>query len=106
MRYLTVDVYRPADGHDCTNDGVSATATELFVECPNGNIDEDETEPHLRFRVDDRGGGYLALRPTHPPEGSEKLCGPMYGGNLAASSDSRLRGPFHIHDRFETPSRY
>ena len=62
-----------------------------------------EEEKNLIFIPEQRGADYWALKPLFQPVG---LVGPMAGGNLAYSSDSRCKYVFHIHDRFETQQTY
>jgi len=60
----------------------------------------DRLPTDLLFYPEHRGGNYYAARPEVLKPG---LCGPMDGGALAATSDSRANGIiYHIHDRFET----
>lgn len=52
------------------------------------------------------------LRIAVPIDKPEGLVGPMFGGNFVYTSDSRFReltrmdGPIHVHDRFETREQY
>ena len=61
---------------DCTNGGISSKTKTLYIPCEDG--------------------------PTKP----KGMVGPMAGGNLAYSSDSRVKRVYHIHDRFETQEMY
>jgi hypothetical protein len=110
QHYLPVFVYRQVEINertgetelvDCTNGGVSSRVDMLYVECDTGHVTDPPDE--LKFRVERRSPTYLAIVPVHQPEG---LVGPICGGNLATTSDSRLDGIFHIHDRFDTQELY
>lgn len=108
MRYLPVSVYR--SGTDCTNGGVSAETDTIYVKCPRGNYSREDVPVHLRFVAEQRGPEYWAVKPEVPHQHGERLegsmIGPMAGGNIAYTTDSRLRPTFHIHDRFETQEQY
>lgn len=102
LRGLLVEVYKPADGHDCTNNGKSSTVKNILL-CGQ-DIPElfEETEERPAFRLVKRnlqGGEYLHVEPWKRPTGN----GWMYGGNIADTSDSRKpwKYPVHIHDRQE-----
>lgn len=104
MRYLPVSVYRT--NADCTNGGVSAEADTIYVRCSRGNYSTDEVPEHLRFVPEQRGENYWAVKPEIPYQHGKPLTvsyrGPMAGGNIAYTTDSRLQQTFHIHDRYET----
>jgi hypothetical protein len=99
---LIIEVYTPADGHDCTNNGISSKVKRLLL-C-GANIPEIFTASAdcPPFRLVKRnlfGSEYLHVEPWERPTGS----GWMYGGNIADTSDSRKpwKYPVHIHDRQE-----
>jgi hypothetical protein len=110
-RLLPFHVYRTRyanwnDGAecDCTNGGVSAKNHTLYVPNPRGHFKVSEVDANLIFLPEHRGGNYHALVPYVEREG---MCGPMAGGNLAATTDSRGGGMiYHVHDRFETWADY
>lgn len=86
---------------DCTNGGVSGgEAKDVYIPCESGPFTAFKVDQSLILFPEQRGNEYWALKPAHTPKG---MCGPMSGGNLAYSSDSRVRRVYHIHDRFETP---
>lgn len=111
MKLLPLQVYRTryemldnGAESDCTNGGVSAKHHTVYVICPEGHVDSDKVDPSLIFKPEHRGGNYWALIPTVTKPG---MCGPMDGGNLAETCDSRGKGIiYHIHDRFETWEQY
>jgi hypothetical protein len=103
MKYLPAPVYRCAAWGDCSNDGISRLESLIFIQCAEGNTEECNVPERLRFRQEDRGNGYLAAIPLGKRPG---MVGPSDGGNLACTSDSRLRGVYHIHDRWETQAQY
>jgi len=104
-RYLILEVYRGAHGHDCTLGGISGKVPDVFVVHPEGPWDMDSVrnsaERHgyrgdptdLIFTAEQRGPDYWALKPVN-------ARGPVaFGGNLAYSSDSRAPHAYRIHDR-------
>jgi len=99
-RYTRAAVFRNTLG-DCTNGGVTATNSTVFIIDEEGQTLKREPDPSLVFRSQDRGGGYMALIPVHVPE--DKV-GPMFGGNLAISDRSHII--YRVHDRFETVEQY
>ena len=69
------------------------------------------------YHVGETLPGYTVLYPATDPAGrpmkpdTKEFAGPMFSGNYAAGSDSRIRGfagvrPIPIHDRFETWPEY
>lgn len=100
---LLVSVYRNAEIGDCTNGGLSAKHDALCVVNMEGPFEPSEKYPAFEL-VPSAVSGYH-LEPVDKPEG---MCGPMCGGNLASTSDSRFRAggnrldALRIHDRFES----
>lgn len=111
--FIPVDVFRPADGKDCTLGGASSKWNELYLVHPGVEDKEilaycaEELEsPERFFRVLERdvfGKTYRCLVPCINPYGYHY----MFGSNLAYASDSRFREfsfseyPLTIHDRHE-----
>lgn len=99
-----MDVYRSADGTDCTAHGESSRAVrilavvdgELFPE-PGPFKPEDGEKLGMPVFVVGEAGGRFHLRPE---SAGDAWC--MFGGNFAYSCDSRTpQFPVHIHDRIE-----
>lgn len=97
---LPINVYRFPLG-DCTAGGISSTTDTIYIPCEDcpwlaigSGIDQN-----LILVPEQRGPHYWAVKPadSNRPE----FNGPMAGGNLAYSSDSRCKYVYHIHDRFE-----
>ena len=120
MRAISASVYRchwNDEDYDPTNGGASGRYDRILVVCPYGPDEVDGTEDNLFKAVSHKNsfGKTVVLEPYNQPEG---MCGPMFGGNYAASSDSRFcrtieseyGGDFYgavpIHDRFETWALY
>lgn len=80
--------------------GITDSVRSIYIPCSEGPYLFEEIDPTLIFISEQRGQEYWALKPLIQPEG---MIGPMAGGNLAYSSDSRCDRVYHIHDRFETP---
>lgn len=127
-------VYRPADGNDYTNGGISGQVTRLTVTGirysygfdsttklthPKDEITElprdmqvfapSENAPEVILVIRDNGiVRWLHLEPATPAPGDQTPY--MAGGNLATTSDSRwseLAGqPVEIHDRSDSWALY
>lgn len=76
----------------------------IYIPCETGPTRyKDIDRKDLIFLEEQRSADYWALVPNIQ---TEKAIGPMSGGNIAYSSDSRCRKVYHIHDRFETQAQY
>lgn len=97
---LMVDVFRAADGADCTNGGVSSKFEHfiLTVEGSEGPFEPREDRPELVLTK----GPYNSIRAV-PRELLEEKVWFMFGGNFCFSSDSRFPSdqPIKIFDRVE-----
>ena len=108
MKYkgLSVFVYRNTLG-DCTNNGISCKQDRLILVGPGcGEVFEgDETNTIVVKTKIFSGKSYTYAEPAEQPKG---MAGPMFGGNFAFTSDSRMpnHAPIPIHDRFETWETY
>lgn len=96
---LSVLIYKFPLG-DCTNGGISGGDTkDVYIPCPDGPY--NALSPHVNQRLilipEQRSQNYWSLQDVFEQKG---MIGPMSGGNLAYSSDSRCRVVYHIHDRF------
>lgn len=88
-RALRLEVYRAADGRDCTSGGISGRVRELLVPCAEGPVDYDpENPPENLCAVKSREvAGVLTLRLV-PASLSGRWT--MFGGNYATTGDSRF----------------
>jgi hypothetical protein len=105
---LTVYVYRDQSLGDCTNNGISNRYSRLCVENIDGPCEPSASIPAVRLEQHQRG--CLRIVPVAERDAYRWL---MFGGNFAATSDSRfgqkceelLGHPFYgavkIHDRIE-----
>ena len=59
----------------------------------------DEVEREQVVIGEQRGADYYAVKQV---DERPDMCGPMDGGNLATSCDSRVRKIYHVHDRYDT----
>ena len=111
MKALTLDVYRPAAGYDCTNNGVSSRFKKLLLVCPEGFLEIDESNPPENLvrlvRRELFGEVVYHIEPAVSPDPGN--VGWMAGGNFAHTCDSRLSrmapgfcGALSVHDRQET----
>lgn len=111
---LRVNVYRAADGRDCTNGGISAKATCLCVVNIDGPFKPDYSTPAAILTTNQFGDPILKpARKGFEEEWEVEPVWFMFGGNYAASSDSRFScalssimgipfyGAIPIHDRHE-----
>lgn len=83
--------------------GITDTVRDIYIPSATGNHKFSELDKSLIFLPEQRGTNYFALKPLMQPT---DLVGPMAGGNLAYSSDSRCPVVYHIHDRYETQQQY
>lgn len=110
MKCISISVYRNAEGYDCTNGGISSIYKDILIPHEEGWISVDENNPPENLcKVVYRelwGKTYLHIEPWKGPE----HLGWMFGGNYAATSDSRFHEiseyPLPIHDRQETQKMY
>lgn len=110
---LRVEVYtsRLSRDYNTSNDGLSARFTEVTVVNAEGPYEPTDDAPGVRLEP-----GPLGTIRAVPVDGggSEKPCGPMFGGAYIATSDSRfgdavaqvlgrrLYGAIALHDRYES----
>ena len=104
---LIVSVYKDGSGYDCTNNGVTNRADYLCVVNVDGPFEPDPTRPAVCLEP----GVFPGTAVITPVE--VKGQSRMFGGNYAASSDSRwcraveqiTGNPFYgavpVHDRVE-----
>jgi len=104
LKGLIISVYRDADGHDCTNNGISSKFTRFLLagEGIPEIFEASEDCPPVRLvkrSIYPNEPDYLHVEPWERPTGS----GWMYGGNHCYTSDSRFPNhyPLKIHDRQE-----
>lgn len=110
MKCISINVYRDAQGYDCTNGGISSIYKDILIPHEEGWISVDENNPPENLcKVVRRtlwGKEYLHIEPVK----KATEIGYMFGGNYAASSDSRFHEiseyPLPIHDRQETQKMY
>jgi hypothetical protein len=112
---LIVEVYRGARGHDCTNHGISSRYDELCLMNVDGPFEPNELNVAPAW-LDSHYPGCARIIPAIKKNGVWVPYpeSPMYGGNVACTSDSRFSeavekllghnwyGAVKIHDRFET----
>lgn len=102
-RFLPLNVYQFPLGN-CGGITDTLTKESIYIPCPDGHVTyEHINNKDLIFTVEQRGPEYWCIKQVNQPKG---LVGPMFGGNLAYSSDSRCRKVYFIHDRFETQQQY
>lgn len=102
-RFLSLNVFQFPLG-DCGGITDKLDNESIYIPCETGNISfEDIDDPELIFIPEQRSEEYWCLKPLFQETG---VVGPMAGGNLAYSSDSRCKRVYHIHDRFETQETY
>lgn len=99
---MPLNVYRTTLG-DCTANGVSSKFDTIYIPCEEGFMMSDKVNQEQILYPEKRGENYWCVKPLTTPA---NCVGPMAGGNLAYSSDSRIKHVYHIHDRFETQQTY
>lgn len=102
-RFLSLNVYQFPLG-DCGGITDTIKRESIYIPCEKGNVSFDKIKNQdLIFTEEKRGEEYWCLKPVNRPNG---MLGPMAGGNIAYSSDSRCKRIYHIHDRFESQEQY
>jgi hypothetical protein len=111
MKGMIVNVYRSSRLGDCSCNGVSSRHEELTIVGPGIPEVFNVTSDRPPMKLETHYRGIVRLVPLEPPPSGSS--GPMFGGNYAATSDSRITAaiermtgnPFHgaicIHDRYE-----
>lgn len=116
---LILTVYRHSHGMDCSAGGISSKFTEFTVINCEGPFEPAPDRPPVLLEAHVPGcvrivpAGEDGKRLNMPED--DNACGPMFGGNYAATSDSRFGekirfllggakfyGAVAIHDRYET----
>lgn len=100
VRWLSVQVYRPADFPDCTRGGVSSRHSKLYVPHLKGNHEAPPEGERLVLSVK------AGVRNFVPFAIADSGRWSMFGGNFVWSSDARFRDwygdvPLPVHDRLE-----
>lgn len=104
---MRLDVYKSADGSDCSNNGVTSNVTEvilvgkdvpeIFEVKPEDTVLEIRTQP----------SGHVYALPVYDEADDRNGMWHMCGGNFVYSCDSRVGaltndgGPIPVHDRIE-----
>ena len=109
MRALFLEIFKSHFG-DCSNNGISSRFREIFLTCPEGNIEVDEDNPPENLcklvKRDFGFGTHMHVEPVAKPNG----VGWMAGGTVVYTCDSRFRRmseyPLVLHDRTETQKEY
>ena len=103
-RFLSLYVYKFPLGN-CGGITDELGRQPIYIPNPEGpfTYDKFKEDEHRIFIPEQRGPNYWALIPLQQPIG---LVGPMAGGNLAHTSDSRDSRVYNIHDRFESQETY
>ena len=83
---MIVSVYKPADGTDCTNRGLSSYNYDLCVVNVEGPFEPSKTAPAVKLVK----GPFDTARLV-PVGLIENNIQPIFGGNYGATSDSRFR---------------
>jgi hypothetical protein len=129
---LRVSVYRQAENeysrrwpNDATNGGITSRYADLCVVNVPGPFQPDDDTPAVMLVKGNIGGtailvpAILVGEDVWVPKGqTQELCGPMAGGNYAATSDGRfgqaveaiaghrMYAAIPVHDRYETWEQY
>lgn len=102
-RFLSLCIYKFPLGK-CGGVTDEDDVKTIYVLNEEGNHKfKDIEDKRLVFYPEQRGEEYWAIKPMVAPV---DMHGPMSGGNLAYSSDSRCKRVYHVHDRFETDETF
>lgn len=104
VRVLRCEVFKSHFG-DCSNGGISSKYNEVYLICPEGNMEVDADNPRLVELVKRELGGekHWYIKPYETD--TKKWW--MFGGTFIYSSDSRFREycetdtAMKFHDRHE-----
>jgi len=106
IKGMLVFVYRNADSYDCTNGGMSSKVNQ-FVVVGEGlpEIFSPSSRAPLAYLFPGHVKNSWRIVPDDA-RNTEKMCGPMAGGNFAGTSDGRWHSIVgselvSIHDRWE-----
>lgn len=102
-KVMPIDVYRSPKIGNCTNGGISGKVDTLYLIHKQGFLDADKVPREQVVIEEQRGPNYFAVKQIDEPD---RGIGPMDGGNLAYSCDSRIAKVYHVHDRFESVAEY
>jgi hypothetical protein len=118
---LTLEIYRNSFG-DCTNNGITSNHTGVTLVNADGPFEPTAKHPAVMLVKGPLGDPTLVpavwAAGEWVPEKRVDMCGPMAGGNYAATSDSRfgeairkvcgrkMYAALPVHDRFETWAQY
>ena len=115
IKALFVEVFSNPLYRGCANGGVSERYDSLYVACPEGNYEVEDTNPRL-VKLEANAFGTIKAVPLAKVKANE--VGYMFGGSYISTSDSRfsdmceqlLGHPFYgavaLHDRTETYEEY
>lgn len=106
QKFLPLNIYRSLSKSVYPfKRNITDFVSHIYIPCDEGHIKLEEiiTARETIFVTEQRGPEYWCVKPIFKVEGR---IGPMAGGNLAYSSDSRCKRVYHVHDRFETPQEH
>lgn len=108
MKFITAYIYNSPLGN-CG--GIIPSNTDhVYLPHERGNWTleqiQERGEDHLIMEIEQRGSDYWAVKAAFPPASTKDCIGPMAGGRLVYSSDSRCARVYHLHDRYETQEVY
>lgn len=103
---------------DYQGGGASDRLKEITIVGPEVDPAFAPTPDRPAFELVQHVRGSVCLQPVGGPADKRKVIGPMFGGNFAHTSDSRVSeaiarllghrfyGAIAIHDRYETQAEY
>lgn len=105
VRALRCGIFEDKSIGNCSNNGISNRYNDVYVLCPDGNIEIDLNDPPenlVSFEVRNLGFGKFARFTPYNNNGKWN----MFGGTFVWSCDSRFREhfceyPVPLHDRYE-----
>jgi hypothetical protein len=103
LKVIPLSVYRDASGSDCTNNGITSKTDTIYLVHAQGFLDAEQ-QPREQVFIEQTLGGEVSLVAVDKTR--DNMVGPMFGGNLATTSDSRVRKIYRVHDRYETGRDY
>lgn len=103
LKVMPIDVFRSPTMGDCTNGGISGKVDTLYLIHKQGFLNAEDFPREQVVIEEQRGPNYFAVKQV---DERDRGIGPMDGGNLAYSCDSRIAKVYHVHDRYESVAEY
>lgn len=105
VRALSCSIYTDKNIGDCSNNGISSRFRDVYVFCPDGNVEIDlDNMPENFVNLEIRHFSFGTFKRFISCSNNGRWC--SFGGAFVWSCDSRFREhfseyPIPLHDRYE-----